>query len=71
MSDATRFETPRELAYRASDGVEVTLLWSGLDNRLTVQVSDAKSGDIFELEAESDKALEVFNHPYAYATFRR
>jgi hypothetical protein len=67
--ETTTHET-RELAYRANDGVEVTLLWSKLDGRLTVQVRDAKSGDFLELEAESHKALDVFHHPYAYAAFR-
>jgi hypothetical protein len=70
MAEPTTRETPRELAYRANDGVEVTLLWSRLDDRLIVQISDAKSGDFFELEAERDKALEVFHHPYAHAAFK-
>lgn len=69
MADTT-LETPRELAHRVNDGVEVMLLWSKLDNRLTVQVSDAKSGDFLQLEAERDNALEVFYHPYAYAAFK-
>jgi hypothetical protein len=63
-------ETSRELAYRAYDGVEVTLLWRSFDDRLTVQVRDAKCGDFLELDAESDKALEVFHHPYAHAAFQ-
>lgn len=70
MAEATTLEKPRELAYRVNDGVEVTLLWSRLDNRLTVQVSDARSGDFLELDAEGDNALEVFHHPYAHAAFQ-
>jgi hypothetical protein len=69
MAEPTTSETPLELAYRANDGVEVTLLWSRLDDRLTVQVSDAKSGDFLELEAQRDNALQVFHHPYAHAAF--
>jgi hypothetical protein len=57
----------RELAYRASDGVEVWLHWSPEDDRLTVVVEDTKAETGFELEARADNALEVFYHPYVYA----
>jgi hypothetical protein len=57
----------RELAYRASDGLEVALLWSERENRLAVTVSDTRAGERFVLDAENDKALDVFNHPYAHA----
>lgn len=57
----------RELAYRAGDGLEVTLFWRKADDRLTVVVSDSRTGDSFALAAASDNALDVFYHPYAYA----
>jgi len=57
----------RELAYRANDGLEVSLRWSKSDGTLVVLVVDSKAGDSFELAVESAKALDVFNHPYAYA----
>jgi hypothetical protein len=60
--------TPKELAHRAGDGVEVSLLWSPSDGRLTVVVDDAKAEERFKLEARPDNALEVFYHPYAYAS---
>jgi hypothetical protein len=60
----------RELAHRASDGVEVVLVWHELTNELTVSVSDARSGAYFELAADADEALDVFDHPYAHAAFR-
>ena len=59
--------TTRELARRTNDGVEVTLLWSPAEDRLTVVVEDAKLDERFELEARPDNALEIFYHPYAYA----
>ena len=65
MQTATTYE---ELAYRAGDGVEVSLLWSPADGRLTVTVEDAKTDERFSLEARADNALEVFYHPYAYAS---
>ena len=59
--------TTRELARRTNDGVDVALLWSPVDDRLTVVVEDAKLDERFELETRPDNALEVFYHPYAYA----
>lgn len=60
----------RELAYRASKGVEVVLFWHQDRGQLTVAVSDGRSGAYFELAAAPDEALDVFNHPYAHAAFR-
>jgi hypothetical protein len=58
----------RELACRAGDGLEVVLLWSQVDNRLTVSVADSRTGDSFELPARPENALDVFHHPFAYAS---
>lgn len=61
--------TPRELAYRCSDGVHVTLLWYPTTNRVTVEVVDDSLGDTFEFEAPRDRVLDAFEHPFAYAAF--
>lgn len=61
---------PRELAYRAADGLEVWLLWTEADNRLFVLVVDSRLGGAFELTVKSSNALDAFHHPYAYAAFR-
>jgi hypothetical protein len=60
----------RELAHRATDGLEVILFWDEATNDLTVSVSDERTGAYFELAAEPDQALAVFYHPYAHAAFR-
>lgn len=57
----------RELDFRASDGLEVTLLWNPETHQLLVSVVDTKSGDDFEIEVSSTEAMDAFNHPYAYA----
>jgi hypothetical protein len=57
----------KELAYRANDGIDVTLRWSPGDGRLTVVVDDARADRLFELAARPDNALDVFYHPFAYA----
>jgi hypothetical protein len=58
---------PTELHHRSADGIEVSLLWSRQTNALTVAVEDSRSGVVFELPAPADKALDVFEHPFAYA----
>jgi hypothetical protein len=58
---------PTEIHHRSADGIEVSLLWSPETNALTVAVEDSRSGEIFELRAPADKALDVFEHPFAYA----
>jgi hypothetical protein len=60
----------KELDYRSNDGVEVALLWHEETNRLTVSVRDLRADSAFEVEVESEHALDAFNHPYAYAAFR-
>ena len=60
-----------ELAQRANDGVEIRLLWNRADGRLTISVDDSRTGESFDLAAESGKeALDAFHHPFAYAAAR-
>lgn len=66
----SKVDTMTELAFRANDGVEVTLLWGRRDDRLTVLVEDVKAGESFEVTATAENALDVFHHPYAYAASR-
>jgi hypothetical protein len=59
-----------ELDHRSRDGVSVTLLWHGRDDRVLVAVVDAKFGQSFEVEVrDGERALDVFHHPYAYAAW--
>jgi hypothetical protein len=67
MPSATTSESLRELAFRENDGLEVTLLWDALEDRLIVSVFDTKRADFFSVDAPRDRALDVFNHPFAYA----
>ena len=64
-------QVDRELAYRVGDGVEVVLLWSAATGDVTVRVSDTRTGSHFEVAAEPAHALDVFEHPYAYALAER
>ena len=69
--DGTTWHDRRDLAHRAVDGLEVSLLWCDRTGTVSVAVWDTKSGDAFELVVgEGERALDVFHHPYAYAAFR-
>lgn len=57
----------RELAARDNDGIRVRLLWHPQRNALTVSVEDNRAGDRFHVAVASDRALDAFYHPFAYA----
>jgi hypothetical protein len=57
----------RELAARNNDGIHVRLLWHPRANAVTVSVEDVHAGDRFQLAVASDRALDAFYHPFAYA----
>ena len=59
----------RELARRSSAGVDVTLYWHPTLDELTVCVRDRPHGAYFEIRPQRHLALDVYNHPYAYADF--
>ena len=61
----------RELDSRFNDGFQVTLLWCSHSGQLWVSVLDTKSRDAFCVEVhEGERPLDVFHHPYAYASQR-
>ena len=64
---ATAIIERHELAHRTSDGIEVTLLWTKAPNRVAIAVTDTRSGEELEFEVDRSRALDAFNHPYAYA----
>ena len=57
----------RELAHRTGNGIEVSLLWTKSTNTVTIAVADAQSGEELEFTVDPSRALDAFNHPYAYA----
>ena len=59
----------KELAYRSSNGIDVLLLWNPANDTLAVLVID-DNADSFELDVDASEAMDVFEHPYAYAAFR-
>ena len=68
----TRPTVPRELDARNSDGIDVRLLWHPVDDHVSVAVIDTQTGESFELPVrDGQPALDVFQHPYAYAAMRQ
>ena len=59
-----------ELDSRTTDGIEVRLLWHREENRVTVTAFDERAGELLEVAVRDyERALDVFQHPYAYAAF--
>ena len=56
---------------RETDGLVVSLLWSGVADRVKVVVADTRLRTRFELAVAPDRALDAFNHPFLYAAARR
>jgi hypothetical protein len=59
----------RELDGRFNYGFEVRLLWCSSSGRIWVSVLDTRSRGAFRVEVhEGERPLDVFHHPYAYAS---
>ena len=59
------------LAERKNAGIHVTLLWAEDTNSVAVLVHDDSTDDQFELSVEPGaNALDIFEHPFAYAAWR-
>ena len=56
-----------ELARRRNHHFDVALYWDTSNDALFVVVEDIAAGDRFSIDAPRAQALEVFNHPFAYA----
>ena len=67
LHDTKRQRPQRELAYRVGGGLEVTLLWSVVDNALTIRVIDHCVQTSFEMPVSPDRGSFAFHHPFAYA----
>ena len=57
---------PRELDHRASDGIQVWLLWSPVTGEVWVSVLHVDTGESFRIDVDPSRALDAFHHPFAY-----
>ena len=55
----------RELAHRASGGIEVTLYWSA-DGGTTVEVWHAATEEPIAFPIAPERALDAYYHPFAH-----
>jgi hypothetical protein len=68
MTSMTNFQPRRELARRVSGGIEITLYWSAVDNRTSIEVWQPESGETLAFDVRPDRALDAFYHPFAHLT---
>jgi hypothetical protein len=59
-----------ELAHRRNHDFDVALYWDTSRDELFVVVEDISAGARFSIAAPRTHALDVFHHPFAYATPR-
>jgi hypothetical protein len=66
---ATRDDAPMivDLADRHSNDLDVVLMWDRLPDQFWVVVTHKASGRTGRITASAQNALDVFNHPFAYA----
>jgi hypothetical protein len=69
-ANALSLSARRELASRTRDDLEVTLWWDPRIDAVSVSVWDWKRDRHFELAVDHDRALDVFYHPFSYASRR-
>ncbi len=60
-------KSPRELAHRSSDGLDVTLFWRPADDTAYVSVIDYRAETALQFCVAHEAALDAFNHPFAYS----
>jgi hypothetical protein len=60
-------EAPVELDFRHAAGIDVQLLWDRRTQGLTVVAHDGQTDETITIFVEAAQALEVFQHPFAYA----
>lgn len=56
-----------ELDSRRSDGHTVQLLWDAENNETSIRIEEDNPHRIIHFQVLGEKALQAFNHPYAYA----
>ncbi len=59
--------TYTELHSRHNDGHSVKLLWDRENNETSIRIEEDDPYKIIQFRVLGEKAMEAFNHPYAYA----
>lgn len=56
-----------ELDSRHSDGHTVQLLWDADTNETSIRIEEERPPRVIQFQVLGSKAMEAFNHPYAFA----
>jgi hypothetical protein len=56
-----------ELDRRSSVHLDVILLWNREENTVAIDVTDWLAAAHFRVDVPTDRALDAFHHPFAYA----
>jgi hypothetical protein len=64
--DAPAIDSRRELARRASGGIEVALYWNPDDGTTSIEIWQADSELTLHFGVRRSQALEAFYHPFAH-----
>jgi hypothetical protein len=60
--------TVRELDHRRDAGIDVRLLWEPQTDRVSLALTDERSGESLSFDVDPSEALTAFHHPYAHAS---
>jgi hypothetical protein len=64
MPNATN--SRRELAHRATGGLEITLHWNPDDNSTSIDVHERTTEETISFAVPGHRALHAFHHPFAH-----
>jgi hypothetical protein len=56
-----------EIDQRTADGIEVRLLWHPVGGDVAIAVFDRRTEEQFAVRVDTNRALDAFRHPFAYA----
>jgi hypothetical protein len=69
VTTATAISIPaprRELAFRRSGGLEITLYWDADERTTSVEVHQPATRETIVLTVPDEDALDAFHHPFAH-----
>jgi hypothetical protein len=71
ITDITSLIARRELARRASGGIDITLFWSPHDNSTSIEVWRPDTEELITFPVAPEAALDAFYHPFAHLAPQR
>ena len=66
MNAEAQIALRRELAQRVGGGLEITLYWDPITDRVSLHVYHQATEETITFPIASARALDAFRHPFAY-----